>query len=193
MIRSARAPGRRVGTISQAWLHSSPSTNSRSRPAHARPHATYVSAAGGVRERRLPPAGVSPALCYLGWSRVSAPRPPLFVPFDPCEESPSCQPLTPLAVRRSFARLDKIPRRSRTSSTSSAARSSGSPTPRTVGCARRSTTSRPSRTTPATSPSTSASSRFDEPVAIDRGVSREGPHLRAPADRHGRVRQPRDR
>ena len=34
---------------------------------------------------------------------------------------------------------------------------------------------------------------FDEPVASDLGVSREGPHLRAPADRQGRLPEPRDR
>ena len=34
---------------------------------------------------------------------------------------------------------------------------------------------------------------FDEPVASDRRVPREGPHLRAPADRQGRVPEPRDR
>ncbi len=34
---------------------------------------------------------------------------------------------------------------------------------------------------------------FDEPVAPDLRVSREGPHLRPPADRQGRVPEPRDR
>ena len=33
---------------------------------------------------------------------------------------------------------------------------------------------------------------FDKPVAIAGRVPREGPHLRAPADRHGRLHQPRD-
>ena len=34
---------------------------------------------------------------------------------------------------------------------------------------------------------------FDEPVRHARRVPREGPHLLAPADRHGRLHQPRDR
>ena len=33
---------------------------------------------------------------------------------------------------------------------------------------------------------------FDEPVAYARTVPREGPDLRAPADGHGRLHQPRD-
>ena len=34
---------------------------------------------------------------------------------------------------------------------------------------------------------------FDDARRLARGVPREGPHLRAPADRHGRLHQPRDR
>ena len=34
---------------------------------------------------------------------------------------------------------------------------------------------------------------FDEPGRLHRRVPREGPHLLAPADRHGRLHQPRDR
>ena len=33
---------------------------------------------------------------------------------------------------------------------------------------------------------------FDEPAASHRRVPREGPHVRAPADRHRRLHQPRD-
>ena len=35
--------------------------------------------------------------------------------------------------------------------------------------------------------------KFDEPDALDRRVPREGHHLLAPAERHGRVPEPRDR
>ena len=53
--------------------------------------------------------------------------------------------------------------------------------PRTKASARRSTTSRRSRTTPARSPSSSASTSFGEPPVLDQGVPREGPDLPGPA------------
>ena len=94
-------------------------------------------------------------------------------------------------TRRAFARLNKsldvpnlidIQRRS----------FEWSPSPPRAGSARPSTTSRRSRTTPATSRCSSASSSSTS-RRPDRRVPREGPHLRAPADRHRRLHQPRDR
>ena len=55
-----------------------------------------------------PTRGVT-SLCYLGVSACLRRHAlPLFVPFDPCEESPSCQPLTPLECAAASRASNKI-------------------------------------------------------------------------------------
>ncbi len=127
-------------------------------------------------------------LCYLCWSRASA---RLLCPsLAPQESFP--WPLPMLSGRAGVSRVCTSRSTSPTSSTSSAARSSGSPTPRGWPARddRRHLADRGLHRQPRRPVRRVRLRRAGRP---DRRVPREGPDLRAPADGHGRVHQPRDR
>ena len=131
-------------------------------------------------------------LCYLGWSR-SLRAPSAALPASrPPEESLSWPRVDAPRTRRSFARLNKV-----------------LDVPNLIDIQRKSfdwlvdTENGGLRETiDDISPIEDYTGHlavhfgefhFDEPGRLDRRVPREGPHLLAPADRHGRLHQPRDR
>ena len=184
--RSAAAVLRRGSARSAARSHGA---TIRRRPivaaAQQRRHrATYAGRPGGVRERRPPLAGVRDALCYLGWSRFRArPLVPSLSASTP-EESPSwlLLMLPARAVVRAPRQGPRCPQPDR----------HPEEVLRLAGRHREGGPARDDRRHLADRGLHRQPRRAVRRVHVRRAgrvagrVPREGPHLRAPADRHGR-------